>query len=507
MKLIFERSVKGRHCSILPECDVPVVMPPEGRARPARLPEVSENDISRHYTELARATHGVNNGCYPLGSCTMKYNPKINEEAAALLGFTNIHPLQPQSTVQGCLKVLKKAEDVFCEITGMDNMTFQPAAGAHGEFTGLLLIRAWHESRGDGKRTKIIIPDSAHGTNPASATMAGYKVVNIPSTPEGMVDLEKLREAVGEDTAGLMLTNPNTVGLFDANILEITKIVHDAGGLCYYDGANLNAVMGVARPGDMGFDIVHLNLHKTFSTPHGGGGPGSGPVGCKRFLTPFLPGKGVVAAKDGYIMKDYEASIGAVKAFYGNFLVVVKALTYVLTLGPDGIVDACHQAVLNANYVRVKLSGQYHMPFQQTCMHEFVMSLEQEKEDMEVTAMDIAKALLDHGIHPPTMYFPLIVHEALMVEPTETESKESLDELIAVFQEIHEMAKTDPEYIRNSPHTTLVRRLDEVGAARNPRLHYDFGGGNGVCEGEDRAAGVSENGTGVSGCRERQGHD
>lgn len=506
MKLIFERSVKGRHCSILPECDVPVVAPSEGRERPLRLPEVSENDISRHYTELARATHGVNDGCYPLGSCTMKYNPKINEEMAALPGFTGIHPLQPESAVQGCLEVLKKAEAIFCEITGMDSMTFQPAAGAHGEFTGLLLIRAWHESRGDGKRTKIIVPDSAHGTNPASAAMAGYKVVNIPSTPEGMVDLEKLREAVGEDTAGLMLTNPNTVGLFDANILEITKIVHDAGGLCYYDGANLNAVMGVARPGDMGFDIVHLNLHKTFSTPHGGGGPGSGPVGCKRFLTPFLPGKRVVGTENGYKMEDYEASIGAVKAFYGNFLVVVKALTYVLTLGPEGIVDACHQAVLNANYIRVKLSDQYHMPFKQTCMHEFVMSLEQEKEDMEVTAMDIAKALLDHGIHPPTMYFPLIVHEALMVEPTETESKESLDELIAVFKEIHERAKTDPEYIKSSPHTTLVKRLDEVGAARNPRLHYDFSGAD-ACGDGVRADCGSENDTGADACGERQSHD
>ena len=289
------------------------------------------------------------------------------------------------------------------------------------------------------------------------------------------MDLEKLRGAVGEDTAGLMLTNPNTVGLFDPNILEITKIVHDAGGLCYYDGANLNAVMGITRPGDMGFDVVHLNLHKTFSTPHGGGGPGSGPVGCKRFLEPFLPGQKVVERDGALHMEPYEKSIGMVKEFYGNFLVVVKALSYVLTLGPDGIADACKNAVLNANYVRVKLSDYYHMPFKQTCMHEFVMSLEQEKEEMDVTAMDIAKALLDHGIHPPTMYFPLIVHEALMVEPTETESKENLDELIAVFHEIYETAKRDPEYIRSSPHITMVKRLDEVNAARNPKLHYAFG--------------------------------
>ena len=450
-------------------------MPEHGRELPLRLPEVAENDISRHYTELAKATHGVNDGCYPLGSCTMKYNPKINEEIAGLPGFTGIHPLQPESTVQGALEVLKTAEEIFSEITGMDSMTFQPAAGAHGEFTGLLLIRAWHESRGDEKRTKIIVPDSAHGTNPASAAMAGYKVINIPSTADGLVDLEKLREAVGEDTAGLMLTNPNTVGLFDPNILEITKIVHDAGGLCYYDGANLNAVMGITRPGDMGFDVVHLNLHKTFSTPHGGGGPGSGPVGCKKFLEPFLPGRKVVERDGVLCTAPYGQSIGMVKEFCGNFLVVVKALSYVLTLGPDGIADACRNAVLNANYVRVKLSDDYHMPFKQTCMHEFVMSLEQEKEEMEVTAMDIAKALLDHGIHPPTMYFPLIVHEALMVEPTETESKENLDELISVFHEIYETAKRDPEYIRNSPHVTLVKRLDEVNAARNPKLHYAFG--------------------------------
>ena len=450
-------------------------MPEHGRELPLRLPEVSENDISRHYTELAKATHGVNDGCYPLGSCTMKYNPKINEEIAGLPGFTGIHPLQPESTVQGALEVLKTAEEIFSEITGMDSMTFQPAAGAHGEFTGLLLIRAWHESRGDEKRTKIIVPDSAHGTNPASAAMAGYKVINIPSTADGLVDLEKLREAVGEDTAGLMLTNPNTVGLFDPNILEITKIVHDAGGLCYYDGENLNAVMGITRPGDMGFDVVHLNLHKTFSTPHGGGGPGSGPVGCKKFLEPFLPGRKVVERDGVLCTAPYGQSIGMVKEFCGNFLVVVKALSYVLTLGPDGIADACRNAVLNANYVRVKLSDDYHMPFKQTCMHEFVMSLEQEKEEMEVTAMDIAKALLDHGIHPPTMYFPLIVHEALMVEPTETESKENLDELISVFHEIYETAKRDPEYIRNSPHVTLVKRLDEVNAARNPKLHYAFG--------------------------------
>ena len=416
MKLIFERSVPGRRCSILPECDVPVIGTGEkllsaaGRKSPLRLPQVSENDISRHYTALANATHGVNDGSYPLGSCTMKYNPKLNDEMASLPGFARIHPLQPEETVQGCLHVLHDAERVFCEITGMDAMTFQPAAGAHGEFTGLLLIRAYHESRGDVKRTKIIVPDSAHGTNPASATMAGYQVINIPSTKEGCVDLEALRAAVGEDTAGLMLTNPNTVGLFDKNILEITRIVHESGGLCYYDGANLNAVMGVARPGDMGFDTVHLNLHKTFSTPHGGGGPGSGPVGCKAFLGKFLPGKEIREENGVFYRADYEKSIGMVRAFYGNFLVVVKALCYALTLGAEGIRDAAHMAVLNANYLRVRLSEAYHMAYQETCMHEFVMTLQPEKEELQVSAMDIAKALLDYGIHPPTMYFPCLLY-------------------------------------------------------------------------------------------------
>lgn len=404
----------------------------------------------------------------------MKYNPKVNDEAASLPGFTRVHPLQPEETVQGCLHVLHDAEKIFCEITGMDAMTFQPAAGAHGEFTGLLLIRAFHESRGDSRRTKIIVPDSAHGTNPASAVMAGYQVVNIPSTPEGCVDLEKLAEAAGEDTAGLMLTNPNTVGLFDKNILEITRIIHEAGGLCYYDGANLNAVMGVVRPGDMGFDVVHLNLHKTFSTPHGGGGPGSGPVGCKEFLKQFLPGREAAEGEQGLYLREYPGSIGMVRAFYGNFLVVVRALCYCLTLGPEGIVQAAHMAVLNANYVRVRLSEAYKMAYEETCMHEFVMTLQPEKETMGITAVDVAKALLDYGIHPPTMYFPLIVHEALMIEPTETESMENLDELAEAFLEIHRKAQEDPEWIRSAPHTTPITRLDEVGAARNPRLHYEF---------------------------------
>lgn len=477
MKLVFEKGSEGRKLDLLPSCDVPSVTPEEGFRRDdaPHLPHLSENEISRHYTQLAGRTHGVNDGFYPLGSCTMKYNPKINEEAAALPGFKKIHPLQPAHTVQGALEMLYTAESLLCEITGMDAMTFQPAAGAHGEFTGLLLIKAYHVSRGDHKRNKIIVPDSAHGTNPASATMCGYDVISIPSRADGCVDLDQLRAAVGEDTAGLMLTNPNTVGLFDKNILEITQIVHEAGGLCYYDGANLNAVMGIVRPGDMGFDVVHLNLHKTFSTPHGGGGPGSGPVGCKDFLKPFIPGKQAVKCADGaYAMEREPQSIGAVKQFYGNFLVVVKALSYILTLGREGIPEASSNAVLNANYMRVKLSDVYKMAYDETCMHEFVMTLEDLKHQIGVSAMDIAKALLDYGIHPPTMYFPLIVHEALMVEPTETESRETLDEAIEVFHKIYETAMADPQSLHLTPHTTPIGRPDEVTAARKPVLRYTF---------------------------------
>ncbi len=475
MKLIFERSVPGRSTTLLPPCTLPEVTTTfAARQSELALPEVSENDISRHYTALAKETHGVNDGFYPLGSCTMKYNPKVNDAIAGLDGFRLIHPLQPTASAQGCLAAIQQAEEVFCEITGMDAMTFQPAAGAHGEFTGLLLIKAYHQSRGDTARSKIIVPDSAHGTNPASAVMVGYDVINIPSLANGCVDLDALRAAVGDDTAGLMLTNPNTVGIFDENILEITKIVHEAGGLNYYDGANLNAVMGIVRPGDMGFDVIHLNLHKTFSTPHGGGGPGSGPVGCKELLRAFLPGQSVVTTADGSLAwAKSEASVGQVKAFHGNFLVTLRALSYALMLGKEGIPEASSNAVLNANYIRTKLSGIYTMAYDKTCMHEFVMSLEHEKQEMHITAMDIAKALLDYGIHPPTMYFPLIVHEALMIEPTETESKESLDELIAAFIEIYETAKTDPDYIRSAPHHASITRLDEVQAARNPILRYE----------------------------------
>ncbi|MEG0904235.1 MAG: aminomethyl-transferring glycine dehydrogenase subunit GcvPB [Lachnospiraceae bacterium] len=473
--LIFEKSKEGRHLSELPSCDVPEIeiRQTDKRKMVLHLPEVSENDLSRHYTELAKKSHGVNDGFYPLGSCTMKYNPKINDDMAGLPGFTEIHPLQPLHTVQGCMEVLKTAESLLCEITGMDHMTFQPAAGAHGEFVGIMLIKAYHLSKGETQRTKIIVPDSAHGTNPASAAMAGFSVVSVPSKTDGCVDIEKLRELVGADTAGLMLTNPNTVGLFDKNILEITKIIHDCGGLVYYDGANLNAVMGTVRPGDMGFDVIHLNLHKTFSTPHGGGGPGSGPVGCKEFLGQFLPSAAVEGEKELTFVKSAN-SIGEVKSFYGNFLVVVRALTYILMLGKEGIPEASQNAVLNANYMMRNLQDIYTMAYDETCMHEFVMSLEDLKKETGVSAMDIAKGLLDNGIHPPTMYFPMIVHEALMIEPTETESKETLDHAIEIFRQLYEVAKTNPEELHQAPIHTPVTRLDEVGAARNPILRYEY---------------------------------
>lgn len=473
--LIFEKSKTGRKCQNLPECDVPVVTldAKDKREVKLHLPELSEGELSRHYTELAKKSHGVNDGFYPLGSCTMKYNPRVNEVAAGLEGFTDIHPLQPTETVQGCLEVFKTLESYLCEIAGMKRMTFQPAAGAHGEFTGLLLIKAYHKSRGDEKRKKIIVPDSAHGTNPASAAMAGFSVVSVPSGPDGCVDIEKLKEIAGDDVAGLMLTNPNTVGLFDKNILEITKIIHDCGGLCYYDGANLNAVMGTVRPGDMGFDVIHLNLHKTFSTPHGGGGPGSGPVGCKEFLVPFLPSF-LVEGEDKLVAVKEKDSIGEMKNFYGNFLVVVRALAYVMTLGKEGIPEASKNAVLNANYMMNKLKDLYTMAYDEVCMHEFVMSLADLKKQTGVSAMDIAKGLLDFEIHPPTMYFPLIVDEALMVEPTETESKETMDEAIAVFRKLYETAGEDAESLHNAPMTTPVTRMDEVGAARHPILRYQF---------------------------------
>ena len=493
MKLIFEKGKKGRVCSILSPCDVPNAELPPGMTRKSRakLPSLDENEISRHYSALAKRAFGVNDGFYPLGSCTMKYSPKVNEEIASLTGFREIHPLQPAHTVQGCLKVLDLASEYLKEISGMDVMSFQPAAGAHGELTGLLLFKAYHHSRRDSGRTKIIVPDSAHGTNPATATMAGYEVINITSNSQGLVDLEALKAALGPDTAGLMLTNPNTLGIFDPNILEITRLVHETGGLNYYDGANLNAIMGIVRPGDMGFDAIHLNLHKSFSTPHGGGGPGSGAVGCKKDLIPFMPlGAEELTGKVDAInslslegnVTAHPQSIGRVRTFYGNFLVVVKAAVYLLTLGRENIPEAARGAVLNANYLMKRLSEKYQVscikdPSQTQestvrCMHEFVISLEDLKEKHGVSALDMAKALQDKGMHPPTVYFPLIVHEALMVEPTETETKETLDAAADAFLALYDRAIKEPETFGAAPVTTVIGRPDDVKAARQPLVCY-----------------------------------
>lgn len=473
---IFERSRPGRKAYSLPACDVPEAplseMIPDRLLRddPPALPEVSEVDVARHFTALSMRNYGVDSGFYPLGSCTMKYNPKINEETARMKGFTQIHPYQPEQLVQGCLEVLYKTGEMLAEITGMEQFSLQPSAGAHGELCGLMIMKAWHDSRNDTARKKIIIPDSAHGTNPASAALAGFDVVEVKSDENGWVDINSLRETMTDEVAGLMLTNPNTLGLFDGNILEIADIVHDKGGLLYYDGANMNAIMGITRPGDMGFDIVHLNLHKTFSTPHGGGGPGSGPVGVVRKLIPFLP-KPVIeySGKSYYLDYDRPLSIGRIKSFYGNFNVVLKAYAYILSMGPDGLRQASETAVLNANYILNKLKDDYSLPYNRTCMHEVVFSAQKQKES-GVSATDIAKRLLDFGYHPPTVYFPLIVKEALMIEPTETESKETLDRFISVMKQIAKEAETNADYLKSAPHNTVVTRLDEAKAARNPVL-------------------------------------
>lgn len=474
-KLIFERSRAGRRAYDLPELDVPAADSaiPENMRANARLdlPEVGEVDLVRHYTNLSRRNFGVDNGFYPLGSCTMKYNPKINEEVVSL--FSDVHPLLDEDMCQGSLRLMYDLEKLLCEICGMDAFTLQPAAGAHGELTGLMHIKAYHQKRGDTMRNIIIVPDSAHGTNPASAVMAGFKVKEIKSAPDGGVDLDALRAAVGPDTAGLMLTNPSTLGLFERNIKEIADIVHDAGGLLYYDGANLNAIMGVVRPGDMGFDVMHINLHKTFSTPHGGGGPGSGPVGVKAHLMPFMPVP-VLTEEDGEIRLDYNRpdSIGKVKSFYGNFGVIVRAFAYIRSLGAEGLKEASENAVLNANYVMNKLRGVYEIPHDRTCMHECVIA-PGELLELGVHTTDIAKALIDRGYHPPTIYFPLIVHEAMMIEPTETESVETLDEFIEAMKDIANTARTNPASLHEAPVNTPVGRPDEVAAARKPIVRYN----------------------------------
>lgn len=476
--MIFELSRPGRKAYSLPSCDVPqkaidCLIPDKFiRKKDADLPEVGEVDVVRHFTRLSRRNHGVDSGFYPLGSCTMKYNPKINEDLAALKGFTAVHPYQQEKSVQGCLQILYEMDGMLCEITGMDRFSLQPAAGAHGELTGLMIISAYHQSRGDTARRKIIIPDSAHGTNPASAALAGFETVEVKSDARGGVSLDALRRAVGADTAGLMLTNPNTLGLFDENIKEIAAIVHDAGGLLYYDGANANAIMGICRPGDMGFDVVHLNLHKTFGTPHGGGGPGSGPVGVKKELTAFLPAPLAECVNNRYKLNfDRPQSIGRVKSFYGNFGVILKAYAYIRTMGPDGLKQVSETAVLNANYLQNRLKDAFELPYDRTCMHEFVLS-GQKQAARGVRTLDMAKRLLDFGYHPPTVYFPLIVHEAMMIEPTETESKETLDHFAGTLLCIAGEAEENPDIVKNAPYTTVVSRLDEVKAARTPVLKW-----------------------------------
>lgn len=477
-ELIFEMSRSGRTGVSLPECDVPkrnieAMLPAQGlRETAPELPEVSEVDLVRHFTALSLKNFGVDSGFYPLGSCTMKYNPKVNEAMARLSGFASVHPLQSEETVQGCLELMYESDRMLSEITGMDAFSLQPAAGAHGEMAGLMIIKAYHENRGDAKRRNIIVPDSAHGTNPASAALAGFDIINVKSDENGMVDIDALAAVISDETAGLMLTNPNTLGLFDTNIRRIADMVHRAGGLLYYDGANMNAVMGISRPGDMGFDVVHLNLHKTFSTPHGGGGPGSGPVGVKNELEPFLPKPVVIKTEKGFALdNDRPLSIGKARSFYGNFGVVVKAYAYMLTMGAQGLKEASEAAVLNANYIRVKLRDHYDLPFDTTCMHEVVFSGKKQKE-FGVSTLDIAKRLIDYGFHPPTVYFPLIVKEAMMIEPTETESRETLDAFIDAMISIAKEVQENPEALRNAPVSAAVSRPDEGRAAREPKLKF-----------------------------------
>ena len=439
-----------------------------------KIPNLDETQVIRHFHRLSQMNYGIDNGIYPLGSCTMKYNPRICEDIASWEKFACTHPNQDISTVQGNLKIMFELERMLCEITGMDYFSLQPAAGAHGEFLGMLLTRAFHEHNNDSDRNEIIIPDTAHGTNPASATMAGFKLTEIPSNENGTVDLEILEKTLSDKTACFMLTNPNTLGIFEDDILEISKIVHKSGALLYYDGANMNAIMGKARPGDMGFDIVHLNLHKTFSTPHGGGGPGSGPVGVKTKLEKFLPVPRIVKNNEGYSF-DYDSSesIGKIKGFYGNFSVLLKAYIYITMMGREGLKEASEIAVLNSNYLKENIlkSKKYEMPYKKLRKHEFVLSCENLKKEKKVRALDVAKRLLDYGLHPPTVYFPLIVKEALMIEPTETESKKDLDNYI---NSLIKIADEDPNVLKMAPQNTPVKRVDEVSATKNPVLNWDM---------------------------------
>ena len=480
--LLCDLSVPGRQGVRFPQADVPLTALPEKLTRKnLPMPELSEVDVVRHFTRLSKLNYCIDEGMYPLGSCTMKYNPKVNEETARLPGFAFLHPLQPEITTQGALALMYDLQSWLAEIGGFAGVTLQPAAGAHGELTGILIIRAYHQSRGDVKRTKVLIPDSAHGTNPATSAMSGMNVVQVPSDTRGNVDLNALREYCDDTLAGLMLTNPNTLGLFDENVIEVVRIVHEAGGLVYGDGANMNALLGIVRPGDLGIDVLHYNLHKTFSTPHGGGGPGSGPVGVSEALLDFLPGPIVDVIDEGdeenpplfgFVMP--AKSIGRVKAFNGHFAMMVRAYTYIRMHGPDGLRAISQYAVLNANYLLQLLKGAYNLPYDRVCMHEFVLE-GRWLEVPDVHALDIAKRMMDYGLHPPTNYFPLIVHEALMIEPTETESKQTLDAFVEVLLKIAEEAHTDPELLKSAPHITPVGRLDEVKAAKELVLCCDVG--------------------------------
>ena len=477
--LIFERSREGRYAYSLPQSDIKtdsvesILDDKFIRKNKAEFPEVAELDLVRHYTELSNKNFGVDSGFYPLGSCTMKYNPKINEKVARISGFAESHPLQEEEQIQGSLEIIYSLQEELKEITGMDEVTLQPAAGAHGEWTALMIFKAYHIKNGEEHRNEVIVPDSAHGTNPASASFAGFKSVTVKSNERGEVDIEDLKRVVNENTAAIMLTNPNTLGIFEKNIMEIREIVHEAGGLLYYDGANLNAIMDKVRPGDMGFDAVHLNLHKTFTGPHGGGGPGSGPVGVKKELASYLPKPMVI--KDGDTFKydnDIENSIGRVKPFYGNFGIYLRAYTYIRTMGAKGLKEVSEAAVLNANYIKARLKDRYEIPYEQYCKHEFVLSGSKQKE-YGVRTLDMAKRLLDFGVHPPTIYFPLNVEEGMMIEPTETESKETLDYFIDAMLQIADEVESNPDNVLEAPHTTIIDRLDETTAARKPILKFE----------------------------------
>ncbi|MCD4801587.1 MAG: aminomethyl-transferring glycine dehydrogenase subunit GcvPB [Anaerolineales bacterium] len=470
---IFELSRPNRKGIRFPAPDVPLSeLPKEFLREELPLPEVPENEVIRHFTNISQLNHAVDIGFYPLGSCTMKYNPKINEETSRLPGFSQIHPLQPVKTVQGALGLMHETQRWLAEISGFNTVSLQPAAGAHGELTGVLIIRAYHRSRGDTKRTKMLVPDSAHGTNPASSAMSGMKIIELTSDDRGNIDLDALKAECDDTLAGIMITNPNTLGLFDENIIEACQLVHESGGLVYGDGANMNALLGIYKPAEMGIDVMHFNLHKTFATPHGGGGPGSGPVGVIEELADFLPAPLVVMTSAGdednpafYDLINPEQTIGRVKSFHGHFSIIVRAFTYMLSLGKNGLKDVAIHAVLNANYIQALVKDVYHIPYERTCMHEFVA--EGKWEDAPgIRALDISKRLIDFGFHPPTNYFPLIVHEALMIEPTETETKETMDAFVDALLQIANEAKTDPDILHNAPTKAPFGRLDEVKAAK-----------------------------------------